>query len=494
MSRLRIRSAARRRSASLGGPSGPVPVNTVAPVVTGQFYVGQLLTTTNGTWSNSPTGYTYQWRKDGVPISGATSNTFLLTIAEVDAYVDCRVTATNVNGSTSTNSNGATVSATPTYAFANLAALFNGGAIDGVMIDLTNKDTLFQDANGAAAVVNNGDPVGLALDQHKWGGLTLAAYRAAQAEKIADADFSVGALTGWGSQFVASMSVVAGKLRVEGSSAARSRAAAPAAAVTANRWCELSIDITSSTSGSGPFGIQIGTTQGGTDIYNGTVSTTGMHRRLVKPSGTSVYVTVEGRAGAGIVTEFDLVSLKEIDGHHATQTSTARPTWASATGDVLFDGTNDYLTTNDFYFQDFNDHMAAWAAFGASGANRMVMGAANTSPSEIAHIFAGTSGVLNVRGGTAIVTGPNVANTTKTVLVDQRSADLQLLVDAGTPVSGVSSAMPDAVRARPLFIGAQNDNGTPSAYFNGNIKRIVAGQVRVQDTMTAADFHENLIA
>lgn len=383
-----------------------------------------------------------------------------------------------------------------TPAFSSLAVLFAVGA-DGIMIDLTDKTTLFQDANGSLPVVNNGDPVGLVLDQHKWRGLTLAAHRAAQTEKIADADFSVGALTGWGSQFVASMSVVAGKLRLEASGASRPRAAAPAAAVTANRWCELSIDITSSTSGSGPFGIQIGTTQGGTDIYNGTVSATGMHRRWIKPSVGSVYVTVEGRAGAGIVTEFDLVSLKEIDGHHATQTSTARPLWQSATNDVLFDGSNDYLAT-DFNFHDTGNSMAVWAAFGPSGSFRSPLGAAYLS-AEYAYLLQDSgTGVMNAVMGSAGIAGTSVgsvANTTATILGDQNALTSHLFVNGlGAGSRAAPGDMPDAIRGIFVFIGATSNTGSAVWFFNGRIKRIVAGQVRVQDTMPALEFHQNLIA
>ena len=41
---------------------GPgLPVNTLAPVVSGTTEVGQELVCTTGTWTNSPTGYAYQW-------------------------------------------------------------------------------------------------------------------------------------------------------------------------------------------------------------------------------------------------------------------------------------------------------------------------------------------------------------------------------------------------------------------------------------------------
>jgi hypothetical protein len=49
-------------SFNVAGAASP-PVNTVAPVVTGTPTQGQTLTTDDGTWTNTPTGYTYQWQR-----------------------------------------------------------------------------------------------------------------------------------------------------------------------------------------------------------------------------------------------------------------------------------------------------------------------------------------------------------------------------------------------------------------------------------------------
>ena len=38
------------------------PVNTVLPAISGAAQVGQTLTTTNGTWSKTPTSFAYQWK------------------------------------------------------------------------------------------------------------------------------------------------------------------------------------------------------------------------------------------------------------------------------------------------------------------------------------------------------------------------------------------------------------------------------------------------
>jgi hypothetical protein len=82
------------------------PVNTVAPVVTGTAAQGSTLTVTNGTWTNSPTSYSYQWLANSVAItSNATANTFVLTASEVNTTVSCNVTAVNIAGGTTATSN-----------------------------------------------------------------------------------------------------------------------------------------------------------------------------------------------------------------------------------------------------------------------------------------------------------------------------------------------------------------------------------------------------
>jgi hypothetical protein len=81
------------------------PANTVAPVVSGDPTEGETLSCTTGTWTNSPSGYAYQWLRDDVEISGATSSTYDLVFADIDAMVSCEVTATNAGGSVAQESN-----------------------------------------------------------------------------------------------------------------------------------------------------------------------------------------------------------------------------------------------------------------------------------------------------------------------------------------------------------------------------------------------------
>ncbi|MFI2490387.1 hypothetical protein ACH47X_25985 [Promicromonospora kroppenstedtii] len=53
-----------------------------APVISGTKRVGSTLTVTRGTWSPTPSSFSFQWYADGRPISGATTSKYTLTGAD----------------------------------------------------------------------------------------------------------------------------------------------------------------------------------------------------------------------------------------------------------------------------------------------------------------------------------------------------------------------------------------------------------------------------
>jgi hypothetical protein len=78
------------------------PVNTVAPAITGTAQVGQVLSVSNGTWTDTPTSYEYQWYRDNFngssAVDGATASTFTPTVAELGVTMKCVVYALNADG------------------------------------------------------------------------------------------------------------------------------------------------------------------------------------------------------------------------------------------------------------------------------------------------------------------------------------------------------------------------------------------------------------
>ncbi|HYK07108.1 MAG TPA: hypothetical protein VEW11_05010 [Gaiellaceae bacterium] len=86
------------------------PANTVAPSITGTARVGETLTAQNGTWSNSPTAFQYQWQRCNgsgtacANVVGATEKTYLLTSGDAGRTMRVRVTGINAEGAVNARS------------------------------------------------------------------------------------------------------------------------------------------------------------------------------------------------------------------------------------------------------------------------------------------------------------------------------------------------------------------------------------------------------
>lgn len=86
------------------------PTNTAAPTISGTPRVGETLTANNGSWTNNPTTYQYQWQRcDGVGasctnVTGAVERTYLLTAADARRTMRVRLLAVNADGSGSARS------------------------------------------------------------------------------------------------------------------------------------------------------------------------------------------------------------------------------------------------------------------------------------------------------------------------------------------------------------------------------------------------------
>jgi hypothetical protein len=88
--------------------SGEAPVNTTPPSISGVAQVGSTLTASPGIWANSPESYTYQWKRNGVNIAGATASTYVPAVADQGLALSVAVTASNSGGTSSPASSSAT--------------------------------------------------------------------------------------------------------------------------------------------------------------------------------------------------------------------------------------------------------------------------------------------------------------------------------------------------------------------------------------------------
>ena len=76
------------------------PFNTALPAITGTLKIGSTQTVSTGTWSNTPTSYSYQWQKssDGISwinLSGETANTYVPTFDVANLQIRVNVGGVN---------------------------------------------------------------------------------------------------------------------------------------------------------------------------------------------------------------------------------------------------------------------------------------------------------------------------------------------------------------------------------------------------------------
>lgn len=121
-------------------PAFSAPANTVAPVIgtDGSPETEETVTVSTGTWTGVPApSFTYQWKRGGTPISGATASSYTLQVADEGASITCTVTGTNSEGSASATS----AAITPTEATDTGPSISIFGTADPGVAD-TNLDFL----------------------------------------------------------------------------------------------------------------------------------------------------------------------------------------------------------------------------------------------------------------------------------------------------------------------------------------------------------------
>jgi len=90
------------------------PTNTALPAITGVMRTGETLTTSRGSWTSSPSTFTYQWKRANTVggsytnITSATDRTYELTDADIDKFIKVSVIATNNIGASTAALSAAT--------------------------------------------------------------------------------------------------------------------------------------------------------------------------------------------------------------------------------------------------------------------------------------------------------------------------------------------------------------------------------------------------
>jgi RHS repeat-associated protein len=150
----------------LGAPS-----NNVAPNVTGSKGDGDTLTADHGTWTGSPTTYSYQWlRCDSTgasctDVAGSTGSTYRLADGDVGSAMRVAVTASNDAGA------GMAAPSAPSVPIFTLAAPRIGGMDAAASSAGAWGYWRFDDASGIAAADRTGNGHPLTVDVRARGGI-----------------------------------------------------------------------------------------------------------------------------------------------------------------------------------------------------------------------------------------------------------------------------------------------------------------------------------
>jgi beta-glucanase (GH16 family) len=100
-------SATSANTGVVAAAASSAPELVSEPVISGTVATGDVLSTTNGTWTGAPTSYGYQWEDcapDGTAcsdIAGATSNSYTVAASDAGHTIEVVVTAANAVGATS---------------------------------------------------------------------------------------------------------------------------------------------------------------------------------------------------------------------------------------------------------------------------------------------------------------------------------------------------------------------------------------------------------
>jgi hypothetical protein len=129
---------------SAGAASAATPANSAKPTISGTEKSGSRLTASNGTWSNSPTSYAYQWRRcatDGTAcgdIVAGTKQTYALTASDVHHAIRVVVTAKNADGAGSATSDPTGVIGSANGPSNTVKPAVSGSAVVGGELTVTN--------------------------------------------------------------------------------------------------------------------------------------------------------------------------------------------------------------------------------------------------------------------------------------------------------------------------------------------------------------------
>lgn len=320
-----LKSPLENRRLTGGSPTPQPPVNTLAPAITGDPYVGVTLTAAPGTWTGADS-VSGQWYVDGVA-TGDTDTSYTVLLADAGKNVEYRETATNTAGSVTQDSNTIGVGGL----MDQMKHLFDGG-YDGTMLMVppvpqVGATSMFRQPQAQEPVTAVDQKVGLLLDcKHDF---------AVGPQLLSDPGFDSPGAWGGSPQW----SVSGGKATHLGAGAGY--LAQSGLQPTRYKWYRCQIDVLRYDAGQ-----TVILYCGNSDITLSLGVTTGIKASYL-PSVNNPVLGFATRSSAsdGQIVEVDNFFVNELYGRHAYQnTESLKPKLSSDGKHIQFDGVDDTLS------------------------------------------------------------------------------------------------------------------------------------------------------
>jgi hypothetical protein len=150
------------------GSLASAPVNQTPIVISADSTTeGSVVTAAPGAWIGSPApALSWQWYKDGIPISGETGVTYTIQAGDDGAFIWCRETASNTEGSDFVDSNQLEVIFAPPSAPYNMFGFLNNANYN---VTIANNALLTQDEFSIEAWIELPDTSGTHTIASVWG-------------------------------------------------------------------------------------------------------------------------------------------------------------------------------------------------------------------------------------------------------------------------------------------------------------------------------------
>ena len=372
--------------------------------------------------------------------------------------------------------------------------LFSAGEV-GVWYDPSDLTTMFQDSAGTTPVTAVEQPVGLILDKSK--GLGLGAELVTNGSEFSTT-------TGWTQADANSVfTAVSGRLRLTSPNAAVALGYQVLTTVIGKTY---NVSVTAY-AGTGTCRVLVGITGGNGSLFSETASSVASRQVNIfftATTATSYLQFTQSTATAGLYTEFDNISVRELPGNHATQaTSTKRPVLkidGNGKYYLKFGGVDDALATASIDFTA-TDKMTVVAGvrklsdattgaiceLSSAWATNAGSFALFASPSSAAAYGHRSNGTLNSASDSITFSAPITNVITQTSAISGDS--LVGRVNGTQTTTSASDQGTGNYGNYPLYIGSRGGTSLP---FNGHLySLIVRGAQSTDAQIVSAETYVN---